>query len=540
MTATVETRALRRRRLRPPRVLVVAALVIGVVFAGPLAYVVIQNVREGADLADIVWSEDTAGPLVRSLLLASVVSLTSALIGTVLAWTVVRTDIRGRSLWKVVAPLPLVFPSFVGATALISGFATGGLLEQLVEPLGVGSLPELSGFRGAWFVLTLFTYPYVYLPVAARLRHLPAAPEESARLLGRRPLQVFTSVVLPQSLTAISAGALLVFLYTISDFGAVQLLRYDTLTRAIFANQLANRATSFGLALLLGIVAIVVVAGERALIRRDPPTSGRNRSRALQIPLGPLRGPVTVAVGAFFLVALVGPAASLLHWLIRGLSSERSRGATAVDVDGLWSAVVNTVWVSIAAAVVTVAVVLPVAYLNARYRSRTGTAANVLVVSGFALPGVVIGLAFVFWVLSTDLFVSFYQTLPLLVLAYVIHFGAQATGASGVAVGAIPPHLDDAARTLGAGRLRRFTTIELPIMAPGLGAAGGLVLLSVMKELPATLFLAPIGFDTLATRIWSAMETVSYAQAGLDSLVLLAVSGLLTWLLVIRAAEHLD
>ena len=93
---------------------------------------------------------------------------------------------------------------------------------------------------------------------------------------------------------------------------------------------------------------------------------------------------------------------------------------------------------------------------------------------------------------------------------------------------------------LGARRVRRFVTVEAPIMAPGLLAAGGLVLLSVMKELPATLLLRPTGFDTLATRIWASMETVSYAQAGLDSLVLLAVSAALTWLLVIRATDALD
>ncbi len=151
-----------------------------------------------------------------------------------------------------------------------------------------------------------------------------------------------------------------------------------------------------------------------------------------------------------------------------------------------------------------------------------------------------IGLAFVFWVLNTAVLAGLYQTLPLLILAYVVHFGAQSMRASSVAVTAVPARLEDAARTLGAGRVRRLLTVEVPIMAPGLLAAGGLVLLSTMKELPATLFLRPTGFDTLATRIWSSMENVGYAQAGLDSLVLLAVSAVLTWLLVIRATEALD
>ncbi len=517
-----------------------AAVLIGVAFSGPLAYVVVQNIRLGADLGDTLGDRRSLDPLLRSLQLATAVSITAAMLGTALAWATNRTDVLGRRFWAVVAPLPLVFPSFVGATALISGFAAGGLLERFVQPFGIERLPELSGFRGAWFVLTLFTYPYVYLPVAARLQRLPTSLEESARLLGRTPRQVFVSIVLPQSATAISAGTLLVFLYTISDFGAVQLLRYDTLTRAIFSNQLADRATSMALALLLGIVALVVVAAERRLIRRDPPGNARSQRGGLHYPLGRLRLPATAAVAAFFLIGLAGPIASLVHWFARGVVSERSRGATAIDTDGLVGAVTNTVLVSVVAAACTVIVVLPVAYLTARHRSRLGGLANSLVVAGFALPGIVVALAFVFWVLNTRVLAGFYQTLPLLILAYITHFGAQATRASAVAVTAVPPRLDDAAQTLGASRRRRLWTIDAPLMAPGLLAAGGLVLLSTMKELPATLLLAPTGFDTLATRIWASMETVSYAQAGLDALVLLAVSALLTWVLVIRAADRLD
>ncbi len=531
----------RRDPARQPNVgLVAAALAIGIVFSGPLAYVVWQNIRLGADFVDLVTSRRTIDPLGRSLLLASAVASTAAVLGTALAWAIHRTDLVGRRMWAVLAPLPLVFPSFVGATALISGFAAGGLLENLLQPFGIGGLPQLSGFRGAWLVLTLFTYPYVYLPVSARLRRLPTSLEESARLLGRSPRAVFASIVLPQTMTAISAGTLLVFLYTISDFGAVQLLRYDTLTRAIFANQLANRATSMALALLLGLVALIVVAAERRLMRADPPTGGRTRRGGLQYPLGALRGPGTLLISTFFAFALLGPVGSLAHWLIRGVSSGRTRGATAVDFDGLTTAITNTVVVSVLAAIVTVLAVLPVAYLTTRHRSRIGNIANSLVVAGFALPGIVVALAFVFWVLNSRALVAFYQTLPLLILAYVIHFGAQATRASAVAVSAVPQRLDDAARTLGASRLRRLLTIEAPLMAPGLLAAGGLVLLSTMKELPATLLLAPTGYDTMATRIWAAMETVSYAQAGLDALVLLVVSGVLTWVLVIRSADRLD
>jgi iron(III) transport system permease protein len=162
-----------------------------------------------------------------------------------------------------------------------------------------------------------------------------------------------------------------------------------------------------------------------------------------------------------------------------------------------------------------------------------------MVTSGFALPGLVIALSLVFWALQSDLIAPFYQTMPLLVLGYVVHFGAQALQAANVAVGAVPRRFDDAARLLGASRARRLLTVDLPLMLPGLAAGAGLVLLSAMKELPATLLLAPTGFDTLATRIWSAAEDGFLAEAGLASMVLVAVSSVLTWLLVIRRADRL-
>jgi iron(III) transport system permease protein len=230
----------------------------------------------------------------------------------------------------------------------------------------------------------------------------------------------------------------------------------------------------------------------------------------------------------------------LAVWAIRGLRSDSGSVELATDVGELMAPAANTVYVSIAAAVCAVILVLPVAYLTSRYRSRWGGATNAMVVGGFALPGLVIALALVFWVLGSDIASSLYQTIPVLVFAYVIHFGAQAMRASQVAVGGVPRRLDDAARILGASRARRFRTVDLPLMLPGLAAAAGLVLLSTMKELPATLLLAPPNFETLATRIWSANESNYFAQVGLASLILLSLSGVLTWLLVARRAERVS
>jgi iron(III) transport system permease protein len=187
---------------------------------------------------------------------------------------------------------------------------------------------------------------------------------------------------------------------------------------------------------------------------------------------------------------------------------------------------------------VAILAVLPIAYLTTRYRTRAGGATNALVVTGFALPGLVIALAVAFWLLRAPLVGGLYQTFPPLVFAYVVHFGAQALRASQVAVSGVPRRMDDAARSLGASRWRRLRTVDVPLMLPGLAAGAGLVLLSTMKELPATLLLAPTGFETLATRIWSATESGYFGRAGMAALVLVALSGVLTWFLTIRRLER--
>jgi iron(III) transport system permease protein len=524
-----------RFRARPPVALSLTSLVIAALFAAPLIYLAVRSTQAGSEALDILTSEAAFGPLRRTLVLATTVALAAAALGTTAAWLVTRTDLPARRLFRVLLALPLVIPSFVGALALVAAFAPGGLLEELV---GLDALPRVRGYWAAFSVLALLTYPYVYLPVAARLAALPPALEETGRSLGRSPANVFGSIVLPQTKGAISAGALLVFLYVVSDFGAVAIVRYDTLTTRIYASRLFNPTTSVALALLLGVVAVAVVVAERTVSRRRIQTEAVAAGRAtFQAPLGRWKAPATAFVGLVVAIALVAPVTVLGLWAWRGLRGDGARDR--VDFEGVWQPALNTAGIAVVTSVVAIVVVLPVAYLTVRHRSKVGGVANAFVVSGFALPGLVIALAIVFWVLQAPLAGGLYQTFPLLVFAYVVHFGAQSMRSSQIAVGGVPRRLDDAARSLGAGRLRRLCTVDLPLMLPGLAAGGGLVLLSTMKELPATLLLAPIGFETLATRVWSATESAFFARAGAAALVLIALSGVLTWLLTIRRLERL-
>lgn len=522
---------------RAPAPLVVVGLLIAVAFAAPLVYLIQRNVGDLGALFATITSASTLQPLGRTIVLAVTVTIACAALGTGLAWLVTRTDLPARRVLAVLAALPLVLPSFVGAIALVSMFANGGLLA---DAFGIDTGLVVRGYWPTFALLTLLSYPYVYLPVAARLIGLPPSLEESARALGRRPGEVFRTVVWPQAVGAVAAGSLLVFLYVVSEFGAVSILRYDTLTRRIYAARLLDQQATMAMSLLLATIAIAVVVGERAVSRR------RSRieisavgTRPHQIRLGRWKAPAVAAVTTVVTLALGVPVFVLGWWTVRGLTGGRSVLGRDANLADLVSPTLNTAGLAVAAAVVAVAVVLPIAYLTSRYRARAGGVANALVVGGFALPGIVIALALVSWTLRAPLVDRLYQTVPLLVFAYVVHFGAQALRAGEASVAGVPRRLDDAARSLGAGRWRRFRTVEGPLMLPGLAAGGGLVFLSVMKELPLTLVLAPIGVDTLALRIWSATGEGFFAQAGLAGLVLVVLSAGMTWLLTIRRLNRL-
>ncbi len=522
-----------------PLTLRLAGLAIGALFAFPAAYLVWRNFTDGADPGGLLISRRTLEPLGRTLRLAGLVSATTMVAGTSLAWVTTRTDLPLARLWRVLLPLPLVFPTFVGAAALIRTVNPGGLLNDLLSGVGVESTPELRGLLGAWLVLSLLTYPYVYLPAAARFRQLPGSLEDSARVLGDGPWRTFWRVSLPQTAPAIGAGTVLVFLYTISDFGAVVLLRYDTLTRAIHTNQLANPPVALALSFVLLVLAAAVVLAERWFSARGQGQASARADRTVTYRLGRWRTPALVAVVAWLVAALGGPLASLIDWAVAGLTRSGSRGLT-IDGEDVIEATWGTVQVGVVAAAVAVAAVLPIAYLAGRHRSPIGSVAHALVISTFAIPGLLIALSIRFWTVQSswadDLLGN---TMAILIFAYVVRFGSLAMGVALVAVRSVPPRLDDAAATLGAGRWRRLATIDLPLMAPGLSAGAGLVMLSVMKELPISLLVSPLGYSNLAIRIFSSFQDAFVAEAGILALVLVALSFVLSWFLIIRRADHL-
>lgn len=525
----VEPTWLRRRGVnRPPLFLLIPATLVAVAAMLPLGYLLMRAAGAGGTkVVDILLRPRTLEIFLGSAGLALSVTLASMVIGVLLAWLTVRTDLPGRRFWAVATVLPLTLPSYVGAFTLIAALGPRGMLQSWLEPLGLERLPSIYGFPGALLALTLFTYPYVLLSVRAGLRGLDPSLEEAARSMGRGPFRVFWEITLPHLRPSIYAGGLLVALYTLSDFGAVSLLRFNAFTRAIYLQYSASfdRSVAAVLALLLVLLTLLILTVEarmRGKARYYRTSSGAVR-RPARIKLGGWRAPALVFCTLVTGLGLLLPLAVIGFWLVRGLLVGET---LSLDLN----LVLNSISASGLAAMAAVVAAIPLAILTVRFPGRASRWLERSAYLGYALPGIVIALSLVFF--GANYAPILYQTLALLVFAYVVRFLPQAFGSSRASLLQLSPRLEEAARSMGRTPWQVLASITAPLLKPGLLTGLALVFLTGMKELPATLLLGPTGFHTLATRIWGATEEAFFTRAAAPSLLLVLVSAIAVWILL--------
>lgn len=515
-------------RTAPVRVsalVVIPALAVAAAMLVPVIYLLVQVSELGRErFLALLTSPDLLAITGRTLGLAVAVTAASVALGVPLAWLTVRSDLPGRRFFRVATALPLVIPTYVGAFTLLAAFAPGGLFESW---FGIRT-PSPYGFWGAFVALTLWTSPYVLLTCQAALRGLDPALEEASRSLGHGSLRTFFRVTVPQLRPAAAAGGLLVTLYVLSDFGAVSMLRYSTFTRALYLQLRSafDRAPAAFLGLVLVAITVVFLVLE-ARTSRD--AGGQFRvlggRRPPVVPLGHWRWPAAAFAGGFVFVALVVPMTVIGFWLYRGLRVGES-------LDFVAGAAGRSVLVAVLGAVAAVLAALPVAIWAARSRSRIARLTERVSFTGYALPGIVVALALVYT--GIRVVPSLYQTLVMLVFAYVVLFLPQAVGAIRTSLLQVSPSVEEASATLNASRRRTLVRLLLPLSWRGAIAGGALVFLTIMKELPATLLLAPTGFDTLAVRVWSATQEAFYARASVPALLLVLLASVPLMILVLR------
>ena len=522
------------RGRRAPRLLVAAAALVALGALTPVAYLAFRALSADDSARTLVPLSTTLDLAWDTAILALGVVVATLLVGVPLAWLVVRTDLPGRRLWGLAASLPLVIPSFVAALALLGAFAPRGLVRELLEPLGVDRLPEVTGYWGALVALTLATYPYVYLLTAAGLRNADPTAEEAARSLGAGRARVFARVTLPALRPSLAAASLLVALYVLSDFGVVSLMGYSTLTTGIYVRYESllalESAAILALVLVALALAVVLVASRfrlRGAIYRSTPGAGR---AGTVVRLGRWRWPAlafcTGVVGLF----LVVPVGVLVWWSV---TADPLTGRAGVA----WSAALGSASMATAAAIVAAVVVLPAAFLAWRHPSPLSRWLERLTLLPSALPGIAVALALVF--VGARVGAPVYQSLGLLLIAYVLRFMPYGLASTGASLDAVNPRLEEAARSLGRRQLDALATVVVPLARSGILAGAALVFLSTIKELPATLLLKPIGFETLATEIWRGTAIGAYSAVAPSALLLIAIAAPLVYALSWRNAWEL-
>ncbi len=466
----------------------------------PMIYLGFRAGEKGlGPVIDELSRPQTASMLGRSAALTAAVTFLSAIVGVLCAFVVSMTDLRCKRFWEVLLAVPLAIPTYVVAYTWI------------------GTFGDPSPFLGSLGVLVASCYPYVYLPVLAALKRVDPSLSEVGRSLGCSRNAATIRVVFPIVRPAVTSGALLVALYVLSDFGAISLLRYETLTQGIYLSYVGSfdRTPAAVLSVLLVCLTLVLVIVEMRSrgAAATMITTAKGAPRAAKpFVLGAAQGPVQAGLALIIAIALGIPFVALTRWTL---------DAELEGFGSITEPLLSTLVAALLGSVACVLLAIPIATLSVRRPSRLSTMLEGGSYLGHSLPGLVIALSMVF--IGVRFLTPIYQRLPLLTIAYVVLFLPVAVAAIRSSIVQAPPALEEVGRSLGLTQFAALRRITLPVALPGIISGFVLVTLAGVKELPATLLLRPTGFDTLATRIWTDTAVADFSGAAPSALAMVAL-----------------
>ena len=499
-----------RHARRGALVSTLGAALAGALVLLPLGFLLVEALQPGSGaVGSQLLRHNTAVLLWNTLRLVAASTLLCAMLGVGAAWCVQRTTIPARRLWAVLLVLPLGIPDFVIGFGWVS-------LDH-----------GLHGYLAAVLVMTLSLYPLVYLPALAGLAGVDPALEEVARSLGLGPWRVFWRVTLREMLPAVLGGCLLVTLGLLAEYGAFEIVQYQTFTVAIFTEFKLGFDTAAACALSLVLVALGVaaLAGELPLLRRGRWTrTGPGARRAPARVRLRARAAIPALAGLLALCALAlgVPVGALVYWTAHGGSSTLPPASILTDA-------LHTAEFSAGAAALASALAIPVTVAVLRHRNRLTIAIERLALLPQALPGLVVALGLVSFTVRYAL--ALYQSAFELIVAYTILFLPLAVVGVRAGLARAPAGLEEVGRSLGRRPAAVWVRVTLPLIAPGLGVAFALVFISSCTELTATLLLHPTGVDTLATQFWSYTSDFAYGAAAPYAGLMVLISAVPVYLL---------
>lgn len=520
--------------MRLPSPFIILAFILAGLITLPLLYVIFSALTADGAVWRRLWTTRIPELLFNTFTLAISVAFIDLLLGVSLAWILTRYRFFGSTLWDWLLILPLAIPSYVLAYTYTYLLQRNGALEQAWQVLAGADAQIFSpfSFSGATLVMSLNTFPFVYLLARSAFKNFNISYEEAARATGASRLTTFFRVSLPMIRPSLFAGLFLAILYVASDFGAVSMLRFQTFTFAIY-HQMTGRFDNTAAACLSMILVsgtFLFLLAERWFRQRSRfyQTTGRFRKHIPQacttIQTITFSGYLLLIVGAAFGLPLL----LLIQWTMDAL-------AAGTISTGFWNHFGNSLWLAGIAATLTIIFGIPLAYLACQKQTWSSLLCIQGAYTGYVLPGPVAALAVL--VLVSQLIPELYGTIVVLLIAYLVHFLPVGLQGMESTLQQLSPNLEEAAKSLGARSYRTFVSVTLPLVRGGFMSAWILVFIQCLKELPATLLLRPVGFDTLAIRIWLEASEELYQLAAPPALLIVALT-IPVVLLLMKKGQH--
>ncbi|WP_246184891.1 ABC transporter permease [Paracoccus aestuariivivens] len=481
-----------------------------------------------------------ANALAQTAVLLAGVGTIVAVLGTITAWLIAGFDFPGRRLLGWALLLPLAVPTYIIAYAYLDILHPVGPVQSLIRDLlGYDSprdfrLPDIRSMAGCILLLGFVLYPYVYLPVRALFATQAANLLEASRTLGAGPVKVFWRIVLPLARPAIAVGMALALMETLNDIGAAEFLGVRTLTVSVYSTWI-NRtdlpgAAQIAIVMLLIVISLVLV--ERRA-RKGQRYAG-NARRLLPLSRVRLHGPSAWAATVFcalpVLLGFAAPAAYLVRqaWRRFVFSGIPAR---------IWVEAGQTAALALIATVIAVGLGLLVSAAPRLHPAASTRIAARISTIGYAVPGTILAIGLLPVITFADRQISgvlgwFTEAAPQLILlgsgagliyAYVARFLAISTGGIEAGMERVPISLDHAARSLGQKPSGVFRNIHVPLSWSSMAAAGLLIFVDCVKELPATLLLRPLNVETLATHLYGEAARGTYEDASIAALLIVLI-----------------
>ena len=501
---------------------------------------------------EILHNDGTTSALLNTLIVSVTVAFISTLISLPLSWLLSRSDIFFREKFRTFFSLPYAIPSYIGAMAWIYlGNPTTGILNTLLGH----QIVNIYSMAGLIFVMSCFYYTYIFLNLLASLDRFDPSLEEAARISGAGPFRTFWQITLPIISPALLSGILLVMLAAAACFGVPATIgtpaRIYLITTRIYAFQKIGNLNGIYLSAALSFVLMALAGatlwGNHFLLGRGNfKTVGGKSARAALVPLGRWNWPLTLLLLFIFFIIFGLPILAIAisaFTLVPGVWAASNWGwanfitiftQTAETPTALW----NSLFLATTTATVATIIGVILAFIRHKTKITGRTWVELLVALPFATPGTVIAFAFIlsFGQSFFGLPFSLYNTLTLMVMAYLAKYLNFSLRTAGDGLGQIDDVLAEAARVSGAGPMKTLTSIWIPLLGPALAASWFLVFLPCFSELTMTILLTGPGLETVGTLIFQLQQ---YSDGGGGAAVL-ALSTIIFILIINSVVKFLS